>query len=311
MAHPGTCVQWVPPAVACDSSVPAAPAVGHDLPGRNRPVVRISQPRATRIWEDIVKSGSAIGGTRCASSARRRGECAWLPSARIRRMHAVLGSRVIASPPPRVRWPSSASKGLRASPRPLRVTTALGRAREIRRSVVRTMTVWLVADIQNRLFWRVGTGRASECCVPSAGWSPGNPEMSNDVSAEQHLQGFECRDRGQRDQRHFLTGVRRVPRLPAREHAPGGLACRFPGARRHRGAECAQPRAPLARRPQAWDGSAGHGDPARPAGQLAARPGRCARRSDRRGTSTLRFWAWRCALPEQVGGPQAWQWPPR
>lgn len=34
-----------------------------------------------------------------------------------------------------------------------------------------TMSVRLVADIQNRLFWRVGTGRASECCVPSAGWS--------------------------------------------------------------------------------------------------------------------------------------------
>ena len=43
----------------------------------------------------------AIGGTRCASSARRCGECAWLPSARIGRMHAVPGSRVIASPPPR------------------------------------------------------------------------------------------------------------------------------------------------------------------------------------------------------------------
>jgi hypothetical protein len=35
----------------------------------------------------------------------------------------------------------------------------------------RTMILRLVADIQNRLFWRVGTGRASECCVPSAGWS--------------------------------------------------------------------------------------------------------------------------------------------
>jgi hypothetical protein len=34
-----------------------------------------------------------------------------------------------------------------------------------------TMIVRLVAEIQNRLFWRVGTGRASECCVPSAGWS--------------------------------------------------------------------------------------------------------------------------------------------
>jgi len=33
------------------------------------------------------------------------------------------------------------------------------------------MTVRLVADIQNRLFWRVCTGRASECCIPSAGSS--------------------------------------------------------------------------------------------------------------------------------------------
>ena len=43
-----------------------------------------------------------------------------------------------------------------------------------------------------------------------------------------------CRDRGQGDQRHFLTGVQQGPRLPASEHAPGGLACRFPGARRYR-----------------------------------------------------------------------------
>ena len=40
----------------------------------------------------------------------------------------------------------------------------------------RTMIVQLVADIQNRLFWRVGTGRAFECCVPSAGWSQASPE---------------------------------------------------------------------------------------------------------------------------------------
>jgi hypothetical protein len=33
------------------------------------------------------------------------------------------------------------------------------------------MIVRLVADMQNRLFWRVGAGRASECCVRSAGWS--------------------------------------------------------------------------------------------------------------------------------------------
>jgi hypothetical protein len=43
-----------------------------------------------------------------------------------------------------------------------------------------------------------------------------------------------CRDRGQGDQRHLLTGVQQGPRLPASEHAPGGLACRFPGARRYR-----------------------------------------------------------------------------
>ena len=43
-----------------------------------------------------------------------------------------------------------------------------------------------------------------------------------------------CRDRGQGDQCHLLTGVQQGPRLPASEHAPGGLACRFPGARRYR-----------------------------------------------------------------------------
>ena len=53
-----------------------------------------------------------------------------------------------------------------------------------------------------------------------------------------------CRDRGQGDQRHFLTGVQQVPRRPASEHAAGGLAWKFPGARRHRGLESAQPQAP-------------------------------------------------------------------
>jgi hypothetical protein len=52
------------------------------------------------------------------------------------------------------------------------------------------MTVRLVADIQNRLFWRVGTSRASECCVPSAGWAR-HPEMGSEVPAEQRQQGFE------------------------------------------------------------------------------------------------------------------------
>ena len=40
------------------------------------------------------------------------------------------------------------------------------------------MIVRLVADIQNRLFWRVGTGRASECCVPCTGLEPGIPRWA-------------------------------------------------------------------------------------------------------------------------------------
>jgi hypothetical protein len=40
------------------------------------------------------------------------------------------------------------------------------------------MTVRLVADVQNRLFWRVGTGRASGCWVPSAGMEPGVPRWT-------------------------------------------------------------------------------------------------------------------------------------
>jgi len=101
-----------------------------------------------------------------------------------------------------------------------------------------------------------------------------------------------CRDRGQGDQRHFLTGVQQGPRLPASEHAPGGLACRFPGARRHRGLQSAQPRAPPGGGRRRGTDAPVIADPARPAGQLAARPGRpgrCARRSDRRGSSILRF----------------------
>jgi hypothetical protein len=42
----------------------------------------------------------------------------------------------------------------------------------------------LVADIQNRLFWRVGTGRASECSVPLRDGAR-HPEMGSDVPAEQ------------------------------------------------------------------------------------------------------------------------------
>jgi predicted nucleotidyltransferase len=84
----------------------------------------------------------------------------------------------------------------------------------------------------------------------------------------------------------------------------------FPGARRRRGLEDAQPRAPLG-----GGGGGGTDAPviagsARPAGQLAARPrrpGRCARRGDRRGSSVLRFRARRRALLERIGAPR----PPR
>jgi hypothetical protein len=41
-----------------------------------------------------------------------------------------------------------------------------------------TMIVRLVADIQNRLFWGVGTGRASECCVSLCGIEPGIPRWA-------------------------------------------------------------------------------------------------------------------------------------
>ncbi len=47
----------------------------------------------------------------------------------------------------------------------------------------RTMTVRLVTDIQNRLFWRAGTGRASECWVPVYD-AARHPEIGSDVSAE-------------------------------------------------------------------------------------------------------------------------------
>jgi hypothetical protein len=40
------------------------------------------------------------------------------------------------------------------------------------------MIVRLVADLQNGLFWRVGTGRASECCVSSAAMGPDIPRWA-------------------------------------------------------------------------------------------------------------------------------------
>ena len=119
-----------------------------------------------------------------------------------------------------------------------------------------------------------------------------------------------CRDRGQGDQPHFLTEAQQGPRLPASEHAAGRLACRFPEARRQRGLESAQPRAPPGDGRRRGTDAPVIADPARLAGQPAARPGRCARRSDRRGSSIVRLRA-RCALLERTGVPQPSQRPPR
>ena len=105
-----------------------------------------------------------------------------------------------------------------------------------------------------------------------------------------------CRYRGQGYQRHFLTGVQQVPRLPRRantlQEEVAQLACRFHGARRHRGPESAQPRAPLGGGRRRGPDAPVIAGPARPAGQPAARPGRPgrrARRRDGRGSSMLRF----------------------
>jgi hypothetical protein len=126
-----------------------------------------------------------------------------------------------------------------------------------------------------------------------------------------------CRDRDQGDQRHFLTGVQQGPRLPASEHAPGGLACRFPGARRYRAWKTLSRGH---RRGGRWRGTDAPviADPARPTGQLAARPGRpgrpgrCACRSDRREAAAyVDSGPWRCAPLERTGVPQPSQRPPR
>ena len=117
-----------------------------------------------------------------------------------------------------------------------------------------------------------------------------------------------CRDRGQGDQRHLLTGVQQGPRLPASEHAPGGLACRFlvrdaigPGKRSAAGT--------AGGRPLAWDGCAVIADPARSAGRPGpARPtGRCACCSDRREAAAyVDSGPWRCVpQPSQRPVPTA------
>ena len=57
-------------------------------------------------------------------------------------------------------------------------------------STPRTMTVRLVVDIQNRLFWRIGIGRILSAVLSLRDGAEAN-EMGIDVPAEQRLQGFE------------------------------------------------------------------------------------------------------------------------
>jgi hypothetical protein len=53
-----------------------------------------------------------------------------------------------------------------------------------------TMAVRPVTEIQNRLFWRTGTGRASECWVPVHDVAR-ILRLGSDASAEQRLEGAE------------------------------------------------------------------------------------------------------------------------
>ena len=57
-------------------------------------------------------------------------------------------------------------------------------------STTRTMTVRLVVDIQNRLFWRIGIGRILSAVLSLRDGAEVH-EMGIDVPAEQRLQGFE------------------------------------------------------------------------------------------------------------------------
>ena len=103
-----------------------------------------------------------------------------------------------------------------------------------------TMIVRLVADIQNRLFWRVGTGRASECCVP-CGMEPGVTRwaaalaerglaMVRDVGAEhdpaaQHQLAEAISADWFPQPEPFRPGIfdrQRLPRRLARRSIPGG-----------------------------------------------------------------------------------------
>ena len=56
-----------------------------------------------------------------------------------------------------------------------------------------TMAVRPVTEIQNRLFWRTGTGRASQCWVPVHDVSQRILRLGSDASAEQRLEGADDR----------------------------------------------------------------------------------------------------------------------
>jgi len=104
-------------------------------------------------------------------------------------------------------------------------------------------------------------------------------------------------------------------RFPATRERTRSRRARLPvpWCETHRGLQSAELRAPLGGGRRRGTDAPVIADPARPAGQPAARagrPGLCARRSDRRGSSILRFRA-RCALLARTGVPQPSQRPPR
>ena len=125
-------------------------------------------------------------------------------------------------------------------------------------------------------------------CSARNAWSPGHLVLAgrrHDV--HNGPVSCHCRDRGQGDQRHFLAGVQQGPRLPRERTRCRRIRLPVPWCETPSGPAKRQPRAPLGGGRRRGTDVPVIAGPARPAGQPAARPGRCARRSDRRGSSML------------------------